>query len=264
MKIKVIQTGSDGNCVWINHKDTNVLIDAGFKSKTKMQECLEEIMQEVTFDGIVITHEHTDHFNKWTGRLAMEKNIPIYLHEKHLIGEEDRKEKRLSYIDRRKSEEYKANIVLIKENEEFTIKDLTFYPFTSYHDAHKTLGFRINENTLYLTDCGFISNAIKKEAMKCNNFIIELNHDEEMLMNSDRHCSNKLRTLSKFGHLSNSEAIKFFNYMKEKGVDVKNIITLHISRANNTHDIIEKNLKHLVTTNCYVSDRENNNEIIFD
>ena len=85
-----------------------------------------------------------------------------------------------------------------------------------------------------------------------------------MLMNSDRHCSNKLRTLSKFGHLSNSEAIKFFNYMKEKGVDVKNIITLHISRANNTHDIIENNLKHLVTTNCYVSDRENNDEIIFD
>lgn len=264
MKVKVIQTGSDGNCVWISHKDTNVLIDAGFKTQTKLKECLNEILEEVTFDAIIITHEHIDHFSQWTGRLAIAKNIPIYLHEKHLIGEEERKAKRLSYVDRRKSEEYKADIVLIKEDEEFTIKDLTFNPFTSYHDAHKTLGFRINGNTLYLTDCGFISNHIKKEALKCNNFIIELNHDEKMLMNSDRHCSNKLRTLGKFGHLSNLEAIKFLNYLKESGVDIKNIITLHISRANNDKEVIEDNLKHFSTTNYYVSDRENNNQIFFD
>ena len=79
MKVKVIMTGSSGNCSLISYKNTNILIDAGFSTKKKMDEIIEKQLNDIKIDAILITHEHTDHFNPWTGRFAMQYNIPIYL-----------------------------------------------------------------------------------------------------------------------------------------------------------------------------------------
>lgn len=241
---QILMTGSDGNCSLLTYKGTTILIDAGFKTKAKMEELLTPLLEQKTIDGIIITHEHTDHFSTWTGRLAIELDIPIYLHKRHYEREEERKTKYLSHEDKRAKQTYYAKTIDIKEDEEFTIKDLTIKPFTAYHDASKTLGFIFNEEFGYLSDCGYISNNIKKNLQNVSSLALEFNYDEEKLIFSERHWQNKVRTFGKFGHLSNDEAFKFLNFLLLKG-NLKQIITLHQSDLHNSFEILEEKFEKL-------------------
>lgn len=264
IKFKVLMTGSDGNCCLLKYKDTTILIDAGFKTKSKMEEILEPVLLENKIDAILITHEHTDHLSQWTGRLSMDYKIPIYLHEKHSEGENLRKAKYFSYINRKINKEYFAELVYVTENQEFSIKDLKVYPFVVYHDARKTLGFRFNDDEFaYVSDCGFLSNNIKKELLKVNNLALELNYDKDKIMNSTRFWQNKERSINIFGHLSNQEAVSFLKLAKSRGKEYQNLITLHISNTNNEKDLIKREIDKLdlKNTNIYISDRENNPEV---
>lgn len=261
MNIQVLMTGSDGNCSLITHKDTAILIDAGFKTKTKMEEVINPILKQYKIDAILVTHEHKDHLSNWTGRLSIEYDIPLFVHEKHYELDKDRKSKVFSYIDKRKGEELEANTIFITEDVEFTIKDLTITPFSVYHDAHKTLAFSFNDNKLvYLTDCGFLSNKIKSKLLKAENLAIEANFDLNRIMDTERFWKNKIRTLGQFGHLSVQEAMDFLQLAKKRGVEYKNVITLHISNTNNDIEFVENKLKelNLDNTSFYVARRESN------
>ena len=60
MKIKVIASGSKGNCTIILCDDTNIIIDMGIPYLT-LKKCLEE--NSLSFDqfqGVLLTHCHTD------------------------------------------------------------------------------------------------------------------------------------------------------------------------------------------------------------
>ena len=263
MKIKIFMTGSDGNCTWLSYKDTNILIDCGFKTQKLMKETLEELLSKVKIDGILITHEHNDHFTPWTGRLSIEYGIPIYLHKKHYETEEARKTKYLSYENKKEGKIYYAQTINIEENSEFYIKDLKIETFTSYHDARKTLGFIFNDNQLcWVTDCGFLSTYIKDKIKQCNNLALEFTYDIKKLIDSDRHWKNKLRTLGKFGHLSIDEALKFLKNIKYEK-QFKKLITLHSSEKHCDLNELENKIKEINPNivDIYISNRFNN-EII--
>lgn len=261
IKFQVLFTGSEGNCSLLSYKDTNILIDAGFKTNKKMQEILGPVLEKVKIDGVIVTHEHNDHFSPWTGRLCMENEIKLYVHEKHIAGEEDRKTKYLSFTDKRKGETKYVNYEIIKEDDPFVIKDIKIEPFTAFHDAAKTLGFVINNEFGYLADCGYISNNIKRKLENVKYLALEFNYDIKALLLSDRHWSNKFRTMGKFGHLSNEEALKFISALK--GNNLLQIVTLHPSNSHCDLKKLEEDLKN-IGIKYSVSTREGNPEIIFD
>lgn len=261
MEFKVLMTGSNGNCNVLHYKKTTILIDCGFKTKKKMDEMLLPILQEYgKIDGVVITHNHSDHLSHWTGRFCMENNIPLYVHQKHIEEDSLKEKKILSYEDKKQNKTYFAKYCLIKENVPFEIKDFTILPFTAYHDASKTLGFVINDSFGYLADCGYISNQIKNNLINVSTLALEFNYEIEKLLCSSRHWSNKLRTFGKFGHLSNEEALKFADFLKKTG-NLKHIITLHSSNEHNDLEELEIKLKKLSIK--YSISKEENNEKIF-
>lgn len=263
MEFKVITTGSSSNCNVLHYKNTTILIDAGFKTKKKMDEKLLPILQKYgKIDGVIITHNHSDHLSHWTGRFCMEHNIPLYVHQKHIEDDNDKKNKILSYEDKKINKTYYVKYALIKENVPFEIKDLTIKPFTAYHDASKTLGFVINNSFGYLSDCGFISNQIKNCLLNVSTLALEFNYDIPKLLNSERHIYNKLRTFGRFGHLSNEEALKFSNFLINKG-NLKHLITLHSSSEHNDLESLEKELEKL-NIKFTVSKETDNEEIRFD
>jgi phosphoribosyl 1,2-cyclic phosphodiesterase len=236
--------GSDGNSSILRTGNTTIMIDGGFKTKKLMESIFEEIdITPAEIDGIIVTHEHSDHLSSWLGRLAMEHKIPLYLHEKHVVKDNARKVK---FLQREKGDVVvdQCDLRIIKENVEFKIGEMNIMPFTAYHDAVKTLGFVINGEFGYLTDCGFISNAIKDKLAVCKHVALEWNYEVEELLFSDRHCSNKIRTFDKFGHLSNEEAEKFTEFLIDNG-NLKNMITMHPSNAHND----EKYLKNRFNCN---------------
>ena len=61
VKLSSLASSSEGNCIYVGTKKTNVLVDCGVSAK-RIENSLSELDLTVPeFDGILITHEHTDH-----------------------------------------------------------------------------------------------------------------------------------------------------------------------------------------------------------
>src|SRR6187399_908549 len=61
MKFTVLGSGSTGNAVLISSETTNVLVDAGLSSREIVRRLGEMGVSCDDLDGVLITHEHSDH-----------------------------------------------------------------------------------------------------------------------------------------------------------------------------------------------------------
>ena len=77
VKLSSLASSSEGNCIYVGTKKTNVLVDCGVSAK-RIENSLSELDLTVPeFDGILITHEHTDHI-KGLGVIARRYGLPIF------------------------------------------------------------------------------------------------------------------------------------------------------------------------------------------
>ena len=77
MRLVSIASGSSGNCIYIGSDRTHILVDAGISNR-RIEKGLNEIgIKGSEINGIVITHEHSDHV-RGLGVLARKHEIPIY------------------------------------------------------------------------------------------------------------------------------------------------------------------------------------------
>ena len=76
-----LYSGSSGNSLFVQSKNTNILVDAGESAK-KIENALSSInVSPESLDAIIVTHEHIDHV-KSIGTLSKKYNIPVYATEK--------------------------------------------------------------------------------------------------------------------------------------------------------------------------------------
>lgn len=239
MKVVVLASGSKGNVTYVEQGNTRVLIDIG-KSCSYIEKKLEEIdVDPHGIDAILITHTHFDHidgirtfYRKYKPIIyIMPKMIEVI---KDLLGD-------FKY-------EYFAPATKINDLEIDVIK--------TSHDSPDSVGFIINNTLVYITDTGYLNRRyLPKLANKCI-YIMESNHDIEMLYNGSYPYYIKQRIASDMGHLSNIDSS---NYLKEMiGHDTKHIILVHLSKENNTKS------KALETLLSVVESRDNLNIIIAD
>ena len=112
------------------------------------------------------------------------------------------------------------------------------------HDASESKGyvFTTNDSSLvYITDTGYINNKYFKKLYNKNMYIMESNHDVEMLMHGKYPPWLKQRVLSDKGHLSN-QASSFY-LSKLIGNNTKTVVLAHLSHENNTEEIALDTLK---------------------
>ena len=72
-----IASGSSGNCAYVGTEHTKLLIDAGISGKKIEQGLAELKLTGGQIDGLLITHEHTDHI-KGAGIFSRRFDVPIY------------------------------------------------------------------------------------------------------------------------------------------------------------------------------------------
>ena len=81
IKLIPLFSSSKGNCTYIETDTTSLLVDIGVSCK-RLVEKLEELqINPKTIEGILITHEHSDHI-KGIKVFANKYKIPVYATQK--------------------------------------------------------------------------------------------------------------------------------------------------------------------------------------
>jgi phosphoribosyl 1,2-cyclic phosphodiesterase len=107
-------------------------------------------------------------------------------------------------------------------------------PFNVYHDAIEPFGYRFYENgksLVYITDTGYFPQRKYNLISNAEAYIIESNHEVEMLLESDRSWFLKRRILDDEGHLSNEDSANLL--LNLAGDKTKVIVLAHLSEECN-------------------------------
>lgn len=217
MKVVVLSSGSKGNTTYVEEKNTKILIDLGV-SLTYIEEKLKDLEtdpKEINY--ILITHTHSDHI------MGLNKFINKYK-TKLLISPNMENEIRKNIIN--------PNITHFKK--EMILDDVALKVIKNSHDS-ESYGFIINDKLVYITDTGYINSKHFPLLTQKEMYIIESNHDIEMLMNGKYPHYLKQRILSDKGHLSNKDCSYYLSQFV--GNNTKNIVLAHLSEENNTPEI---------------------------
>ena len=219
MKIVVVQSGSKGNATLVIDEGRVLLIDMGVTLKTLKDALYEENMNLMNINAMLLTHEHWDH----TTGIRYLPPLPIYC-TKETWG--------------------KPNVIAVEPYQRFKIEHLEITPISTSHDVKNPLGFVIKnkqEKLVYLTDSGKIPGKSLQKIKNADYYIIESNHDEDMLIATNRPWPLKKRILSEKGHLSNSQSATYMT--KCVGEKTKQIILAHLSEEANCPEIALKTYK---------------------
>lgn len=219
MKVIVLSSGSKGNTTYIETEQTRILIDAGNTCKYILSKLQDYNIDPNKIDAILITHTHVDHI-KGLPVLLKKINPCVYITEKMY-----------PYM------EYLENYYIIKENT-IKIKDMLIEVIKTSHDTEDSVGYIVNNNDksiVYITDTGYINKKYFDTLKNRDLYIMESNHDIEMLNNSSYPFATRQRILSDKGHLSNYDSAKYLaNFIGNK---TKYVLLAHLSEENNTKEL---------------------------
>lgn len=227
MNVSVLASGSKGNVTYVGNKDCKILIDLGMNItyiKDKLHE-LEILPNDI--DYILFTHTHSDHTKALKNYIK--KYQPTICVSQSMFDE--------------LKELHKYENVLIYDND-LDLKGIKISFFNTSHDANDARGFIINngKSTLvYVTDTGYINGKHFTKLRNKEMYIIESNHDPELLRNSKYPVWLQNRILSDYGHLSNEMAS--FYIAKLIGPKTQKVILAHLSEENNDSKIALETLK---------------------
>ena len=221
-------SGSTGNCSIIQTEHTKILVDAGESAK-KIAESLDQLrIDPEQIDGILITHEHSDHI-KGLGTFSKKYHIPVYANDETWNAMPTQREK--IDIENRKH-------ILFSE---FEIGDFKILPFSIPHDAANPCGFNIsykNKKMSIATDIGHMNERIINHLSNSSFILLEANYDREILKCSSYPYPLKQRISGPNGHLSNDMAGKTISYLLNSGLN--NVMLGHLSKENNFPELAYK------------------------
>lgn len=213
MKVCVLASGSKGNVTYVEDEDTRILIDIGMRS-IYVEDALRNIGVDAnTIDAILITHTHSDHI-LGLKTFARKYNPKIYISPKM---EEEIDSTNIEYI-----------------TDTMKIKNITIEAFKTSHDVI-SYGYIIQDKLVYITDTGYINNKYFSMLKNKKIYIMESNHDIEMLEEGPYPYYLKQRVWSDKGHLSNKMCSEYLSNLIGKNTVA--VVLAHLSETNNTEEI---------------------------
>jgi phosphoribosyl 1,2-cyclic phosphodiesterase len=227
MQFSILGSGSKGNAVYIESKETGVLIDAGFSGKqlsTRMAAIGKDI---VNVNGVLLTHEHNDHITG-AGVVSRRMRIPVFANAGTFEGAAPK----LGKLHQKRE---------FTTGEEVTFQDLQIRSFRTLHDTNDPVGFVISDGRHsigYCTDTGKVTHLMAARLLKCNALILEFNHDLEMLKNGPYPLALQQRVRSSHGHLANVDAADFLKQLLSDRLQY--VILAHLSETNNLPEIAHR------------------------
>ncbi len=196
LKVCVLASSSAGNCTYVSSGTTSILVDAGLSLRDLERRLALIGAEAARIQAICLSHEHSDH-TSGVGLLQRKYGTAVYANAGTAEG-----------AGRVKDCET-AGWNLFTTGSAFRIGDLHLEPFAVPHDAFEPVGFVITcgaDRLGIATDLGAPTLLVRERLQTCRVIILEANHDEYLLRQSQRPWALKQRILGRHGHLSNEDA----------------------------------------------------------
>ncbi len=236
VRLTILGSGSGGNAAYLETPGARVLIDCGFSARRIRNALLALDRTPERLDGILITHEHSDHIQALRV-LNAKLGIPIYCN-RH-TAEEIRRIHKCDF-----------EFHLFETGQPFEIGDLTIDTFPVPHDAIEPVGFVLRTPSArigWLTDLGHGTRLIADRVRECEILLLETNHDLDLLRNDPlRPPHLKQRITSRHGHLSNEGAADFLEQILHP--NLKHLFCAHLSRDCNTPELVRTEITAKLST----------------
>ena len=202
MLIISLQSGSNGNCIYVEAGDVRLLLDAGI-SGIRAQERLAGHGRDISrVDAVVISHDHSDHVRSM-GIFQRKFGLPVYVTpETFRVASLSC---RLGKID--DCRHFEAGATL-----DFGTVSVETIP--TPHDGVDSVAFVVDDGSRrvgILTDLGHVFDGLEAVVGSLDAVLIESNYDPRMLADGPYPEFLKDRIRGPAGHLSNIEAARLLH-----------------------------------------------------
>lgn len=245
LQISILASGSSGNCTYIESQGQKILVDAGLSGR-KIEGLMQQINRDLAdIDAILVTHEHKDHIHG-VGVLSRKYNLPIYANDKTW-----------SLMDSMIGKINPDNRRIFQPETMQTFGDLDILSYQVSHDAIQPQFYAFQKGKkqfVMLTDTGYVSDKLRSDLKNATAYLIESNHELEMLRYGKYPWSLKQRILGDKGHLSNEDgALAMADLI---GHDTKSIYLGHLSRDNNTKELAMNSMRDILLSKNFAVGEE--------
>lgn len=231
MILKVIGSGSKGNCYILENKTEVLILECGVHFD-EVKEAMNYDLQKVC--GILITHEHKDHCKGVPD--ALTNGMNVYATKGTIEG--------------MAIKSHRLNAITI--DRPFFVGKFKIIPVKVMHDAKEPCGFFIKHsecgNLLFITDTYYVPNRFAN----INNILIEANYCD-MIIDEKLRISNKfVRDRVIQSHMS-IKTCKVF--LKSNDLtNVNNIVLIHLSDTNSDARRFKKEISELTGKNVSIAE----------
>ena len=233
-----IASGSSGNCIYIGSDTTHLLVDTGISGR-RIEAGLKALQLSLRdVDGILITHEHSDHISG-LGVLLRKREIPVYATAGTI-----RRLRETASLRGIPAELFQE----VREEEHFVIKDITVAPMEISHDAAQPAAYRFRHDGKWagiMTDLGVYNEYTIACMQGMDAVLLEANHDIRMLETGPYPYYLKRRIMGERGHLSNEMSGRFLSRILHDGL--KAVVLGHLSKENNMAELAYETVRLEIT-----------------
>lgn len=235
IRVSILASGSSGNLTLIETATTRVLVDAGLGKRETLRR-LETLSHSIEkLDGIVISHEHSDHVGGLPQVLGLWRTAAFFTPATHaatMASMPATSHKRLTHVEH------------FHPGDRFFIGDIEVSAFSIPHDAADPVGFTFQNDcandctkVAIVTDLGYMPELVKHHLRGADCLILESNHDLEMLKVGPYPWHIKQRVMSRTGHLSNHAVSEYLCDPEGFDGEARYLILAHLSETNNNVDV---------------------------
>lgn len=226
MRFASLGSGSSGNCLVVEHRDTRVLIDCGLNLTETERRLARLDLLPGQVSAILVTHEHGDHAD-CVFTFAASHSVPVYL--THGTLQSLRESGKV--LDGVKTH-------LVNGRETCQVRDIEIEPFTVPHDAKEPVQYVLSDGDKRLgviTDIGIPTPHVEQTLSGLDALVLECNYDLDMLWGGPYPKWLKSRIAGPFGHLDNRQSEKLLAAIDRS--KLKHVIAAHLSQQNNTPEL---------------------------
>ncbi len=225
MKVISLQSGSNGNCIYVEADGVKLLFDAGISASEVQERLAIHGRDAESVDAVLISHYHIDHCRSM-GILNRTFGLPVYATAKTY---EAAKRFALGEIN---------DLRCFVAGKTVQIGKVTVETIPTPHDGVDGVVFVVDDGKHrlgILTDLGHVFDGLAEVIASLDAVLLESNYDPDMLTNGSYSDQLKKRIAGPAGHISNFEAAELLNTAASKRM--KWACLGHLSQESNTPEL---------------------------